>query len=145
MNTPAKESVEYLLSNVNFLLLEDTLTLRAWLIHEMRSFGFKGAIHEASTIAEADQILRLQPIDFIISDWNLPDGSGLKFLESVKRDLLYMETPFLMWTTVNESSKIIDAIATGAHEYLIKPCKREDAFNKIVNLWKKKNAPIKKR
>lgn len=128
---------EYLIEKASFLLLEDTPSLRTELIFDMRSFGFKGTIHEANCVVAAKKILNAEKIDFIISDWNLPDGTGYHFLLSIRDDERFRTTPFLMWTTVNEAPKIVDAIVAGAHEYLLKPWKKDDVYQKILSVWKK--------
>ena len=50
--------------------------------------------------------------DFIIPDWNMPNMSGLEFVNKV-RDRKYKEIPILMVTTRSIKENIIESMKTG--------------------------------
>ena len=129
--------LDFLLNEASFLLLEDMVAFRTQLIGDLRAKKIKGPIHEAGTLMAAYDVLNKQKIDFIICDWNLPDGTGYDFLVAVKKMPLYKSTPFVMWTTMNEVNHIISAISAGANEYFCKPWTPDEAELKIMQAWGK--------
>jgi two-component system chemotaxis response regulator CheY len=57
----------------------------------------------------------------IISDWNMPNMSGIEFLKRVRSSEKHKTTPFLMVTAEATRENIIEAIGAGASNYVVKP------------------------
>jgi two-component system chemotaxis response regulator CheY len=131
------KDLDFLLEKATFLLLEDTPSFREKLIQDLRDLHIQGIIHEAENLKSAYEVLNSHKIDFIISDWNLPDGNGFDFLVSVRKMDNYTKTPFLMWTTKNEVSNIVSAIKAGANEYFCKPWTPDEVKSKVFQAWGK--------
>lgn len=110
--------------NITFLHLEDMADMRETMRKHFSDIGIANKVIEAETIKEAIAALNEHKIDFIISDWNLPDGTGLDFLKKLRGTKKFSKVPFLMCTTMNEVDDMINAINEGANEYLVKPWKR---------------------
>ena len=123
--------------SLTFLVLEDTLSMREAVVKQLKKMGFSGEIKEAENVAEAVKIVETNQIQFIISDWNLPDGTGFEFLKSVRKMPNYIDTPFLMVTTENGIKEVIDAIKEGASNYLIKPWEESAFIEKLLYAWEK--------
>ena len=111
--------------------------MREAVVKQLKKMGFSGTIHEAEKVSEASEIIQSHQIQFIISDWNLPDGTGFDFLKSVRSISNYQETPFLMVTTENGIKEVIDAIKEGASNYLIKPWEESSFIEKLLYAWEK--------
>jgi response regulator RpfG family c-di-GMP phosphodiesterase len=75
-------------SNIKILLLEDIESLRVQMVSDLKSLGFSGDVYEAPDLKTAVQFCKDKEFDFIISDWNLPDGTGLDFLMKIKKMFL---------------------------------------------------------
>jgi two-component system, chemotaxis family, chemotaxis protein CheY len=120
-----------------FLVLEDTLTMREAVVNQLKKMGFSGQIFEAEKLAEAKDIIKNEKIEFIISDWNLPDGTGYDFLIEIRANPKYSKVPFLMVTTENGIKEVIDAIKEGASNYLIKPWEEVSFIEKLLYAWEK--------
>ena len=123
--------------SLSFLVLEDTLTMREAVVNQLKKMGFTGKILEAEKVQEAKEILKKEEVSFIISDWNLPDGTGFEFLKEVRAESKYDNTPFLMVTTENGIKEVIDAIKEGASNYLIKPWEEVSFIEKLLYAWEK--------
>jgi two-component system OmpR family response regulator len=61
------------------LLVEDDADVRPLLEHILLDHGYQ--VTTAESVATATTILGTQPIDLVISDVNLPDGSGLRIAD----------------------------------------------------------------
>lgn len=72
----------------------------------------------ASTLAEAKQCLANEPFDLVISDYRVPDGTGLDLLQSIK------DIPVIMATGHGSEETAIKALQMGAKDYLVKDSDR---------------------
>lgn len=132
-------------SKTSFLLVDDYSSIRIMLKTQLKEFGFKGEIYEAENVDQAMQVLQEKqssefPVQFIISDWNMPGQSGLDFLKMVRENESFISVPFLMLTTENEQDHVLDAIKSGASNYLIKPWSKKALSEKIAKCWEKHNS-----
>lgn len=123
--------------SVTFLVLEDMDNIREQMLADLRKIGIKGVIHEAPCVKDALIACNKNPIDFIVSDWNLPDGTGMDFLTKIRASKKYANTPFVMCTTMDEVENICSAIELGANEYVVKPWEYDDLKDKILSTYAK--------
>ena len=65
--------------------------------------------------------LKSQKIDLVVSDWNMPNMTGLELLKAVRADEDLKATPFLMVTAEAKKENIIEAAQAGASGYVVKP------------------------
>lgn len=119
------------------LLLEDMQDLREKMISDLRALGIEAKILEADCVNAARKLIVSEKVDFVISDWNLPDGTGFEFLGEVKKSKQLYNTPFLMCTTVDEVQNILSAIQSGADEFIVKPWDVDELCEKFDSTWQK--------
>ena len=124
--------------NITILLIEDMDNLRVQLIEDLKTIGHVGIILEAACIADAIQTIQHNEIDFIICDWNLPDGSGFDLLKKFRKIPAYAHIPYVMCTTMDEISNILSAIQEGANDYIVKPWNVDELNKKITSVWSNK-------
>ena len=120
----------------NFLVIDDEPHLRESIASFIEMFGFTGHIHQASCLREAKKILSYEKVDYIISDWNLPDGRGISLLKAIRKSKRFSDIPFLMVTADDSVSSMILASQYGGSDYLVKPFTLEQFKNKIADGWK---------
>lgn len=125
----------HLPSDVLILHLEDMQNIHDQMVQDLRSIKIENKIIHALNVKAAIELCKTEPIGFIISDWNLPDGTGFEFLKKVRGTAKFKSTPFLMCTTMDEVEDMINAINEGANEYLVKPWKRSELFEKMNSCW----------
>ena len=101
----------------------------------LKELGY-ASIREAKAVPEAKTVLASDKIDMIISDWNMPGGSGLDLLNFVRSKPEYSKIPFIMNTTEQEKKKIFQAVKSGAQAYLFKPVKKDLLAQKLFDLSK---------
>jgi len=78
-------------------------------------------------------------IEFVISDWNMPNLSGLDLLKKMRADERFRELPFLMITAENEAENIKLALSSGVDNFVAKPFKTEDLHDRIKSVIRKRN------
>ncbi len=102
---------------MRILLVEDDAVL-----HDVmrRSFEYAGhVIDSAWTLADASHLWSVQPVDVVVLDLNLPDGSGLVALRGARSR--GDRTPALVLTARNRTEERIAGLDAGADDYLGKP------------------------
>ncbi|MCO4793924.1 MAG: response regulator [Bacteriovoracaceae bacterium] len=122
-------------NSIKILVLEDMESIRNQMVSDLKSLGYNGEIYEAPDLKSAVETCKSKPIDLIISDWNLPDGTGFDFLVKIKKVAKLAKIPFIMCTTMDEVENMINAIHEGANEYVVKPWSKEDLGNKVEFAW----------
>lgn len=99
------------------LILEDDIALNQGLCKALKTENRK--IVSCETIKAArDQLLCGCP-SLILLDINLPDGSGLDFLQELKRN--YPTIPVILLTANDTDMDIVKGLELGADDYITKP------------------------
>lgn len=119
------------------LHLEDLKELRVQMNADLRKIGVDATILEAEDVKTALEFIDSKKIDFIISDWNLPDGTGFEFLKKVRAHAKVKNVPFVMCTTINEIGNMLDAINNGANEFITKPWTSDELVEKFSSVYQK--------
>jgi len=116
--------------NMEVLVVDDFATMRRVIKNLLKQAGYKN-ITEAEDGVSALSILKSQKIDFIISDWNMPNMNGLEFLKAVRADSELSSLPFLMVTAEGLKENVVLAIKAGVSGYIVKPFTAEVLSEKI--------------
>ena len=106
------------------LVIDDSRPMRSLVARQLVFFGYR--VEEAADGAEG--LERLGPpgtFDIAFVDWNMPVLDGLGFVRAVRADPAHDGLRIAMVTTEIESSRIDEALAAGADEYVMKPFTRE--------------------
>lgn len=107
-------------TNLRLLVVDDSSSIRRIMRTLLNTLGFVN-ITEAEDGVNALGILREQPIDIILSDWNMPNMNGIELLRAVRTDPALLQCPFLMITAEASQENILVATQAGANGYIIKP------------------------
>ncbi len=120
------------------LVVDDMLTMRKLVSKVCKELGFTD-ITEAEDGAKAWEVIQAAnpPIGLIISDWNMPNCSGLDFLKRVRGAGKYGKTPFIMVTAEAEQHQVVEALKAGVSNYVVKPFTADQLKDKIEAVHKK--------
>jgi DNA-binding NtrC family response regulator len=99
------------------LLVEDDAAGRFGFVRYFSQEGY--SVTEAADLAAASEAVALQRFDAIILDINLPDGSGIDFIEAVRA--ADTSTPIVVTTGAGDIPLAVDAMRRGADNFLTKP------------------------
>ena len=123
-------------SHQNFLILDDDQDINNILVDFLETLGFNGKFLTANSIQEAKKHLKYENVDFILSDWNLPDGQGIALLKAIRKSTKYQNLPFIMVTGQDDIQSMITSSRIGSSEYLTKPFNINSFKEKLVDGWK---------
>jgi len=104
---------------MKFLVVDDSATMRRIVINSLQRIGYKD-VAEAGDGQEA--LDRFDPsIGFVITDWNMPNMSGIDFVRALRERPDGGNVPVLMVTTRSIKEDILAAVQAGANNYVVKP------------------------
>ncbi|MCR9261443.1 MAG: response regulator transcription factor [Pseudomonadaceae bacterium] len=117
-------------------LLEDdpaqAQLLMGWLQtteHTVRHFDRGQSLIEALNTSKPD-------FDLVVLDWELPDATGIEVLHQI-RDQIQWHVPILFVTQREAESDIINALASGADDYMIKQINQGEFLARINALGRR--------
>jgi len=105
---------------IKVLVVDDQNSVRQMTRMTLEEIGFKH-IHEAEHGKQAMEIASLQPLDLIISDYNMPEMDGLGLLRAVRGNPVVRKVPFILLTGRGDKELVVKAAQAGVNNYLIKP------------------------
>ena len=107
--------------NMKILVVDDFSTMRRIVRNLLKELGFSN-VHEAEDGVEALNKLRNENnFDFVVSDWNMPNMTGIELLKVIRADPALKHLPLLMVTAEAKRENIIEAAQAGASGYVVKP------------------------
>ncbi|MEA4857029.1 MAG: chemotaxis response regulator CheY [Solidesulfovibrio sp.] len=121
---------------MRILVVDDFSTMRRIIKNILRQLGFNNII-EADDGSTAWETLNKDKIDFIISDWNMPNMPGIELLRKVRASEDFAATPFLMVTAEAQQENIIEAVQAKVSNYIVKPFTAETLGQKIDKIFDK--------
>lgn len=121
--------------NMKVLIVDDFATMRKIIRGIMKKLGFAN-IEEADDGSTALPKLKSDNFDFVISDWNMPTMNGLEFLKAIRSDDDLKGLPFLMVTAEAKKENIVEAVKSGANNYIVKPFTEEILQKKLEDIFK---------
>lgn len=116
---------------IRILLIDDASFIRDLIKRTLRKFLPQAEIVEASDGKKAQSILNRQPVDLILSDWEMPGLSGEELLLWVRADERLNTIPFVMITSLGGKENIMRAVQAGVSDYLGKPFSAEELMQKV--------------
>jgi two-component system chemotaxis response regulator CheY len=104
---------------MKFLVVDDSLTMRRIIINALQRIGYNDAV-EASDGKDALDKFDAS-IGFVITDWNMPNMSGIEFARAIRANPVGGTVPILMVTTRGAREDIVAAVEAGVNNYILKP------------------------
>lgn len=116
---------------MNILLVEDNLTIIKGLKYSFEKNNYN-LIYKTS-IKETISYLEENPqVDLFILDITLPDGNGLSLYENYINKL---NIPTLFLTAKDDEETIVEALNTGAEDYVTKPFSTKELLARINKIF----------
>jgi len=126
------------LKKIKILVVDDFGTMRKVIRNLLKQSGYEN-VTEAEDGVVALNILKTRKVDFVISDWNMPNMTGIELLRSVRADAELSKTPFLMVTAESLKENVVEAVKAGVSDYIVKPFTHEVLGEKIDKIMKNVN------
>ncbi len=111
---------------MKFLVVDDSSTMRRIIKNSLKRIGYED-VEDAENGVEA--LEKLNGIDIILTDWNMPEMDGLEFVKRVRGQ--NKTIPILMVTTNAAKDDIVEALKNGVNNYIVKPFTPETLKEKV--------------
>ena len=118
------------------LIVDDQNSVRQMTRMTLEEIGIQH-VHEAENGRDAMGTASLQPLDLIISDFNMPEMDGLDFLRALRGHPAARKIPFILLTGRGDRELVVKAAEAGANNYLIKPFTSQTLREKIEQVMGK--------
>ncbi len=121
-------------TSMSVLVVDDFATMRRIIANVLKQLGYE-TIHEAEDGTKALQVLETEKVDFVITDWNMPQMSGLDLLMAIRASEDKKHIPVLMVTAEAQQENIVKAAQAGVNNYIIKPFDAQTLSEKIKKIF----------
>ncbi|MBL8470365.1 MAG: chemotaxis response regulator CheY [Rhodocyclaceae bacterium] len=121
---------------MKFLVVDDFSTMRRIVRNLLKELGFTN-VDEAEDGVAALQKLQAGGIEFVVTDWNMPNMTGLELLQAIRANAQFKHLPVLMITAEAKKENIIAAAQAGASGYIVKPFTAATLSEKLTKIFEK--------
>lgn len=126
--------------DMKFLVVDDFSTMRRIIRNLLKELGFTN-VDEAEDGVSALAKLKAGGFDFVVSDWNMPNMTGIELLRAIRADETLKHLPVLMVTAEAKKENIVEAAQSGASGYVVKPFTAVTLDEKISKILQKQGVP----
>jgi two-component system, chemotaxis family, chemotaxis protein CheY len=107
-------------AGLKVLVVDDQFSVRQMTRLALEKIGVR-LIHEAENGQEALFKALSQPLDLIISDFNMPEMDGIGLLRAVRGHQAIRKVPFILITGRGDRELVVKAAQAGVNNYVVKP------------------------
>lgn len=125
--------------NMKILVVDDFPTMRRIIKNLLSELGFSN-VAEADDGSTALPMLQGGGFDYLITDWNMPNMTGLDLLKAVRADGTLASMPVLLVTAEAKREQIVEAAQAGVNGYVVKPFTAETLKEKLEKTLERVNA-----
>ncbi|WP_099654172.1 MULTISPECIES: chemotaxis response regulator CheY [unclassified Rhodanobacter] len=124
--------------NMKILVVDDFSTMRRIVRNLLVELGFSNPlIQEADDGESAMVMLRSAPFDLVVTDWNMPNMTGIELLRAIRAEASLKGMPVLMVTAENNRDQIIAAAQAGVNGYVVKPFTADTLKEKLTKIFER--------
>ena len=118
------------------LVVDDFATMRKIVRNILKQIGFEDII-EAEDGTAALQLIKNDKVGLVVTDWNMPNMTGLDLLREIRQNPQTSNLPVLMVTAEGLKENVMEAVKAGVSNYVVKPFTAEVLQEKIETIFKK--------
>ena len=105
---------------MRFLVVDDSMPMRRIVANVLARLGHTDVVL-AGNGREAMKRIEAEPIDFVITDWFMPEMSGLEFLRKIRDNESTRDVPIVIITANASSDDVAQAVRLRVNGYVLKP------------------------
>lgn len=125
------------MSQIKIAVIDDATMIRD-LIKKFIRQNFTNAItYDANNGQTGKALLKRQPVDLILCDWEMPEMNGEELLVWARQQENLKNTPFIMVTSRGDKEFVMQAIQSGVSDYLVKPFNTKQFQEKVGKALKR--------
>jgi two-component system chemotaxis response regulator CheY len=113
---------------MRILVVDDSTTMRRIISNSLRAVGYEDIV-EAGDGQQALQTL--DGVNLLLTDWNMPNMDGLTLVKEVRSSAATAQLPIIMITSEGARDEVMEALAAGVNDYIVKPFTKETLGEKV--------------
>lgn len=127
--------------NTRVLVVDDMLTMRKLVVKALKEIGFTDFIEAADGAKGWEALTNSEiPVGIVISDWNMPNSTGIDLLKRVRAESRFKDLPFLLVTAESDAEQVKEALKCGVSGYIVKPFTIDSLRERLETAHKRKTA-----
>jgi two-component system phosphate regulon response regulator PhoB len=117
------------------LVVDDDESTREMVSAMLEAVGLN--VFVTDTAEEALALVRAEPFHLIVLDWSLPRMTGLELCREIRREPYFTWLPVLFLTANTSQKDLVEAFASGADDYMLKPFRAPELGARIFSLLRR--------
>jgi two-component system phosphate regulon response regulator PhoB len=117
------------------LLVDDERDIREVVGAMLEAVGL--SVEWANSAEEALERVRGRSYDLVMLDWNLPGMTGIELCRLIRKDPHLSTLPVLFLTAHAAPQDVVEAFASGADDYVVKPFRAPELGARIFGLLRR--------
>ncbi len=126
------------MTKLRYLIVDDSPTMRRIVLNALNGFGVDNVVEAVDGRDGAEKILTFNP-DFVITDWNMPNMTGLDLVKWMRANTVTQNMPVLMVTTRDNKEDVVEAVKARVNNYIVKPFTPAGLREKIESILQSLN------
>lgn len=122
-------------TNARVLVIDDDPDIREVVGAMLESVGL--VVNAVDSAEAALEMVASQPFDLLVLDWNLPGMTGIDLCRHFRREPRFATLPVLFLTAHASSKDVVEAFASGADDYVVKPFRAPELGARIFGLLRR--------
>lgn len=103
------------------MVVDDSIIMRNIVKNTFSEMKVSFQCLEAEDGKQALRVLETNDVTLVFLDWNMPGMDGIEFLKKVRSMPQYKDLPVVMVTSERGKFSVIEALQSGATDYIVKP------------------------
>ena len=122
------------------LIVDDSLPMRGVLKKTFRAAGYgQSDFFDAASGKAALDTLKTESIDLVVTDFNMPEMTGLQLLSVMKDEGKFKDLPVIVVSTEGSREKVQEFMDAGAAAYIKKPFTPEQLRELLIQIMGETN------
>ena len=111
------------------LIVDDSQIMRKIISGALKKLNVDDCLEAVDGQEAVDIAEKEKDIGLIMMDWNMPTMTGIEAVRKIRAS--GNKVPIVMCTTEGEKERVLEAIKSGANDYLVKPFNPKDMQSKL--------------
>jgi two-component system chemotaxis response regulator CheY len=116
---------------MRFLVIDDSLPMRRIITNVLARLGHTDVV-AVSNGREALKRIETETIDVVITDWYMPEVSGIEFLRTIRSNAATKDLPIIIVSANGSKDDVAQAIQLRVSGYVLKPFTAETLRERIA-------------
>ncbi len=121
-------------TKAQILIVDDSSTMRRIMRLTLSKCGYDNT-EEAENGRLGLEAAKAKQYDCIISDWNMPEMTGVEMVGELRKLPNYSSIPIMMVTTEGGKEAVVEALQAGVSSFIVKPFTADVLRKKMDTLW----------